>query len=233
LDEKGKAQRNRALRLNTDTKHYGGAVCSSDEVSVMEMERRDGIRQLKYKSNCSNRMRNMRVTKPFNIPKQLFVTAYKLIKANAGTAEVDDQSLQDFGKDLKKNLYKLWNRMSSGSYISPAVKAVSILKKTGGERILGVPTVGDRICQMVVKQVLEAQVEKIFLPDAYGYRPNKSALDAIEIIRQRCWRYDWVLEFDIKGLFDNLSVKRNRNLIQFFLNTQSKSDTVRIIFFTI
>lgn len=146
----------------------------------------------------------MEITKPFTIPKQLFVTAYKLVKANAGAAGVDEQSLKDFEKDLKKNLYKLWNRMSSGSYMPPAVKAVPIPKKSGGQRILGVPTVGDRICQMVVKQVLEPKVEKIFLPDSYGYRPNKSALDAIGITRQRCWQYDWVLEFDVKGLFDNI-----------------------------
>lgn len=144
-------------------------------------------------------------TKQFNIPKELFVQAYKLVKANTGSAGVDKQSLEDFEKNLKDNLYKLWNRMSSGSYFPPPVKAVSIPKKTGGERILGVPTVGDRICQMVVRLVFEPGVEIHFLPDSYGYRPKKSALDAIGITRQRCWKYDWVLEFDIKGLFDNIS----------------------------
>ncbi len=143
-------------------------------------------------------------TKPFNLPKQLFVKAYKLVKANAGSAGVDKQSLADFDKNLKDNLYKLWNRMSSGSYFPPPVKAVPIPKKTGGERILGVPTVGDRICQMVAKLVFEPEVESIFLEDSYGYRPNKSALDAIGVTRKRCWQYDWVLEFDIKGLFDNI-----------------------------
>lgn len=146
-------------------------------------------------------------TKPFNIPKQLFVQAYELVKANAGAAGVDQQSLEDFARNLKDNLYKLWNRMSSGCYFPPPVKAIPIPKKSGGERILGVPTVGDRICQMVVKLVFEPEVEKHFLPDSYGYRPNKSALDAIAVTRQRCWRYDWVLEFDIKGLFDNISWK--------------------------
>jgi len=144
-------------------------------------------------------------TKQFNIPKQLFVKAYKLVKANAGAAGVDKQSLSDFEVNLKDNLYKLWNRMSSGTYFPPPVKAVPIPKKSGGERILGVPTVGDRICQMVAKLVFEPKVEPYFLQDSYGYRPNKSALDAIGVTRERCWRYNWVLEFDIKGLFDNLS----------------------------
>jgi RNA-directed DNA polymerase len=143
-------------------------------------------------------------TKPFNIPKKLFVQAYQLVKANAGAAGVDQESLEDFAKDLKGNLYKLWNRMSSGSYFPPPVRAVPIPKKSGGTRILGVPTVGDRICQMVATLVFEPEVEKIFLPDSYGYRPKKSALDAIGVTRERCWYQDWVVEFDIKGLFDNI-----------------------------
>src|SRR5580700_6596004 len=94
--------------------------------------------------------------------------------------------------------------MSSGSYFPPPVRAVPIPKKNGGQRILGVPTVADRVAQMVVKQVVERTVEPIFMPDSYGYRPNKSALDAIGVTRERCWKYDWVLEFDIRGLFDNI-----------------------------
>jgi RNA-directed DNA polymerase len=143
-------------------------------------------------------------TKPFNIPKELVIKAFKLIKANAGAAGIDNQSLADFEKDLKDNLYKIWNRLSSGSYFPPAVKAVPIPKKTGGERILGVPTVADRIAQMIVKLMFEPCVEPYFLPDSYGYRPNKSALDAVGVTRQRCWDYNWVLEYDIRGLFDNL-----------------------------
>ncbi len=146
----------------------------------------------------------MSKTKPFIIPKGLVMQAFKLIKANAGAGGVDQQSIADFEKDLKNNLYKLWNRLSSGSYFPPAVKAVPIPKKAGGIRILGVPTVSDRIAQMVVKLVFEPLVEKHFHPDSYGYRPNKSALDAIGITRQRCWKHDWVLEFDIRGLFDNI-----------------------------
>jgi RNA-directed DNA polymerase len=141
-------------------------------------------------------------TKPFTISKQLVMQAFRLIKANAGAAGVDGQSLVDFEKNLKDNLYKLWNRLSSGSYFPPPVKAVPIPKKSGGERILGVPTVADRIAQMVVKLIFEPCVEPYFFPDSYGYRPNKSALDAVGITRQRCWKYDWALEFDIKGLFD-------------------------------
>src|ERR1700684_4574922 len=143
-------------------------------------------------------------TKPFNIDKKLVYDAYKAVKANAGAAGVDGQSLEQFAQDLGSNLYKIWNRMSSGSYFPPPVRAVPIPKKNGGQRILGVPTVADRVAQMVVKQVVERTVEPIFMPDSYGYRPNKSALDAIGVTRERCWRYDWVLEYDIKGLFDNI-----------------------------
>ena len=143
-------------------------------------------------------------TKSFIIPKTLVMEAYKLIKANHGAAGIDEQSIEDFEKDLKNNLYKIWNRMSSGSYFPPPVKAVPIPKKSGGKRILGIPTVGDRIAQMVVKLMFEPKVEPHFYQDSYGYRPNKSALDAIGVTRQRCWKYNWVLEFDIKGLFDNI-----------------------------
>lgn len=146
----------------------------------------------------------MSKTKSFTIPKDLMVEAYKLVKANAGAAGVDQQSIADFDKNLKDNLYKIWNRMSSGTYFPPSVKAVPIPKKQGGTRILGVPTVSDRIAQMVVKLVFEPIVEPYFYPDSYGYRPNKSALDAVGVTRQRCWLYDWCLEFDIKGLFDNI-----------------------------
>jgi len=142
--------------------------------------------------------------KPFIISKGKVMHAFELVKANRGAAGVDKQSLSDFELNLKDNLYKIWNRLSSGCYFPPPVKAVAIPKKTGGERILGIPTVSDRIAQMVVKLEFEPQVETHFLSDSYGYRPNKSALDAVGITRKRCWQYDWVLEFDIKGLFDNI-----------------------------
>jgi len=146
----------------------------------------------------------MSTAKPFDISKTLVMDAFKAVKANAGSPGIDGQSIENFEKDLKDNLYKIWNRMSSGTYFPPPVKAVAIPKKSGGERILGVPTVADRIAQMVVKMTFEPCIEPVFLHDSYGYRPGKSALDAIEITRKRCWQYDWVLEWDIKGLFDNI-----------------------------
>jgi RNA-directed DNA polymerase len=142
--------------------------------------------------------------KPFQIDKVQVYEAYKAVKSNQGAAGVDGQTLEQFETDLKKNLFKIWNRMSSGSYFPPPVRAVPIPKKSGGERILGVPTVSDRIAQVVVKQLIERDMEAIFLSDSYGYRPGKSALQAVGVTRERCWKYDWVLEFDIKGLFDNI-----------------------------
>ena len=146
----------------------------------------------------------MNKTKSFEISKHVVWEAYKRVKAKRGAAGIDGVSIARFEEDLKNNLYKLWNRMSSGSYFPPPVKAVEIPKKTGGKRILGVPTVADRIAQMVVKMTFEPSVEPYFHPDSYGYRPGKSALDAVSITRKRCWRNDWLLEFDIKGLFDNI-----------------------------
>ncbi|MGY3695753.1 RNA-directed DNA polymerase [Bradyrhizobium sp. USDA 3240] len=145
--------------------------------------------------------------KQYDIDKQAVMKAYKLVKANAGAAGVDKVSLEAFEKGLKGNLYKVWKRMSSGSYFPPAVRAVLIPKKDGGQRILGVPTVADRVAQTVVKLQIEQALEEIFLPDSYGYRPGKPALDAVGVTRQRCWKMNWVLEFDIKGLFDNISHK--------------------------
>jgi RNA-directed DNA polymerase len=153
-----------------------------------------------------NRMTSMCATdKPFNIDKRLVYEAYKAVKSNRGAAGVDEQTIEHFESDLSGNLYKIWNRMSSGTYFPPPVRAVAIPKKGGGERILGVPTVADRVAQMVVKQVMEPILDPIFLADSYGYRPNKSALDAVGGTRERCWKYDWILEFDIKGLFDNIN----------------------------
>jgi RNA-directed DNA polymerase len=143
--------------------------------------------------------------KPFVIEKWRVYEAYKAVKSSKGAAGVDGQTIEQFEADLKGNLYKIWNRMSSGTYFPPPVRAVSIPKKTGGERILGVPAVSDRIAQMVVKQLIEPDLDPIFLADSYGYRPGKSALDAVGVTRKRCWQYDWVLEFDIRGLFDNIS----------------------------
>ena len=142
--------------------------------------------------------------KPFEISKWVVWEAYQKVKANQGAAGVDAESVADFEKDLKDNLYKIWNRMSSGSYLPPPVRMVAIPKAGGGQRMLGIPTVSDRIAQMVAKIYLEPLVEPQFHPDSYGYRPGKSAIEAVGVTRQRCWRYNWVLDLDIKGFFDNL-----------------------------
>ncbi len=142
--------------------------------------------------------------KPFCISKQEVWEAYQRVKANKGAAGVDEQSIAGFEKRLKQNLYKIWNRMSSGSYFPPPVRTVKIPKADGGERKLGIPTVSDRIAQMVVKSRLEPEVDPLFHRDSYGYRPRKSALEAVGQARQRCWRRDWILDLDIKGLFDNI-----------------------------
>lgn len=146
----------------------------------------------------------MSKAKPYEIPKQTVWEAWKKVKANRGAAGIDEESLETFESDLKGNLYKLWNRMASGSYFPPAVKVVEIPKKNGGTRRLGVPTVSDRIAQTLVQMYLEPQLEPIFHEDSYGYRPGKSALQAVGQTRKRCWRYDWVLEYDIRGAFDNI-----------------------------
>ena len=144
------------------------------------------------------------MTKPFVIPKALVWEAFQRVKANGGSAGVDNESIEEFEKSLGDNLYKLWNRMESGSYFPPPVKAVPIPKKSGGTRMLGVPTVADRVAQTVVKMVLEPVLEPVFDRDSFGYRPGRSALDAVALVRRRSWEYDWVVEFDIKGLFDNI-----------------------------
>jgi len=142
--------------------------------------------------------------KPYSISKMAVWEAYKRVKANGGAAGVDSESIEEFEKNLKNNLYKIWNRMSSGTYFPPPVRSVAIPKKDGGERRLGIPTVSDRVAQTVVKMYLEPEVEPHFHPDSYGYRPRKSAADALAATRQRCWRYDWVIDLDIRGFFDNL-----------------------------
>src|SRR6266852_4929758 len=142
--------------------------------------------------------------KPFEIPKREVWEAYKRVRANQGAAGVDGQSIAEFEVNLADNLYKLWNRMSSGSYFPPPVRRVDIPKDDGGTRRLGIPTVADRIAQMVVKRFLEPLVEPKFHHDSYGYRPGKSAIEAVGVARQRCWRSAWVLDLDIKAFFDSI-----------------------------
>jgi RNA-directed DNA polymerase len=143
-------------------------------------------------------------SKPFCISKHAVLEAWRRVKANQGAAGVDEESIGDFERRLKDNLYRLWNRMSSGSYMPPPVRTVSIPKAGGGERRLGIPTVMDRVAQMVVKMQLEPHIEPLFHEDSYGYRSFRSAHDALGRARQRCWQYDWVIDLDIKGFFDNI-----------------------------
>jgi len=143
--------------------------------------------------------------KPFVISKRIVWDAYERVKANQGAAGVEGESIAEFEADLKGNLYKLWNRLSSGSYFPPPVRAVEIPKAGGrGVRVLGVPTVADRIAQTVVRLYLEPELEPLFHPDSYGYRPGRSALDAVGRCRQRCWKYDWLIDFDLRSFFDSL-----------------------------
>jgi len=146
----------------------------------------------------------MAETKPFCISKWAVLSAWARVRDNDGAAGTDGVSIEDFEKKWKNHLYRIWNRMASGSYMPPPVKRVMIPKADGGQRPLGIPTVSDRVAQMVVKMELEPKVEHLFHPDSYGYRPKKSALDAVGTCRQRCWRYDWVVDLDIRGFFDNI-----------------------------
>ena len=189
---------------STDTEHRDGATRSSVEGSVMELERRGSIIQLGLEKTTGNRRIGLKQAKPFSITKLQVWEAYKRVKANKGAAGVDGQTIELFGADLTNNLYRLWNRLASGSYFPPPVMRVEIPKGNGRMRPLGIPTVADRIAQMVFKQSLEPELEQHFLPCSYGYRPGKSALDAVGRARKCCWKRDWVLDLDIKGFFDNI-----------------------------
>lgn len=147
------------------------------------------------------------MSRSIEIAKHEVVRAYKRVKANGGAAGADGVGLRQFERDLKKNLYRIWNRLSSGSYFAPPVKRVDIPKADGKTRPLGIPTVGDRIAQMVVKQRLEPLLEPVFHANSYGYRPGRSAHDAVRVARRLCWKHDWVLDLDIKGFFDNIDWK--------------------------
>ena len=143
-------------------------------------------------------------TKSVSISRQMVWQAYKKVKANKGSAGVDSVNMEEFDANRSKHLYKLWNRMASGSYFPPPVKEVEIPKKDGKIRKLGIPTISDRVGQMVIKDYLEPRLEKIFSPNSYGYRPNKNAHQALASVRENCWKYDWVIDLDIKGFFDNI-----------------------------
>ena len=146
----------------------------------------------------------MNAAKPFDIDKRLIYEAYKKVKSNRGSAGIDGISMEEFDKDLSNNLYRLWNRMSSGSYMPQSVKLVEIPKSNGGKRPLGIPTISDRIAQMAVVLSIMPSLDAIFHEDSYGYRPNKSAHDAIAKARERCFKYAWVLDMDISKFFDTI-----------------------------
>ena len=177
----------------------------------MGLERRGCVAQPRPTANCHaagklvvRREELVDKAKPFSISKREVWDAFKRVKANRGAAGVDGQSIADFEVDLSNNLYKLWNRLPSGSYFPPPVRRAEIPKHDGGKRPLGIPTVADRIAQEVVGRKLEPDVEPVFHADSYGYRPGKSAIDAVKQARQRCWRHDWVLDLDVKGYFDSI-----------------------------
>ena len=149
-------------------------------------------------------MTRVEEAKSFDVSKREVWEAYKRVRAKRGAAGVDGVTMEEFDADLKRNLYRIWNRLASGSYFPPPVKRVDIPKGDGKTRPLGIPTVADRIAQMVVQRRLVPLLEPIFHADSYGYRPGRSAHDALRQARQRCWRHDWVLDLDIKGFFDNI-----------------------------
>jgi len=215
-----KSKRRNRKDESTDARHRGGAARSSGEVP--EKGWSEGVAS-SSKDRGSTAQQGPRVNRPartegqprkreepkgqaksYQISKRVVWEAYKRVRANKGTAGVDRESIEEFEQNLRDNLYRLWNRMSSGSYFPPPVRLVSVPKKSGGERNLGIPTVSDRVAQTVAKMYLEPLVEPHFHPDSYGYRPNKSALDAVATARQRCWRYDWLIDLDVRGFFDNL-----------------------------
>ena len=141
--------------------------------------------------------------KSFEIPKRLIHEAWEKVRANGGAPGVDAVSITLFEADEADNLYKVWNRMSAGSYMPGPVRAVEIPKDHGaGVRTLGVPNVADRVAQTAVARLLEEKLEPIFHPDSYGYRPGRSALDALSVARRRYWKQDWVLDLDIRAFFD-------------------------------
>jgi len=143
--------------------------------------------------------------KSFDVSKRLIYEAWEKVRANNGAPGVDAVSIAAFGNGERNNLYKLWNRMSSGSYMPGPVRAVEIPKDHGaGVRILGVPNTADRVAQTAAAMLLEEKLEPIFHPDSYGYRPGRSALDALAVARKRCWKQDWVLDLDVRAFFDSV-----------------------------
>jgi len=188
---------------STDAIARDGVTRSSDE--ARESAWSEGVTSCGcVRGSTSDGRSPLLAAKSFDIPKRLVWEAYLKVKANSGAPGVDGQTIDAFEKDLKNNLYRLWNRMSSGTYFPPPVLRVKVPKRSGGERELGIPTVADRIAQTAVKMALEPEVEPQFHLDSYGYRPRRSAIDAVRRARERCWKFDWVLDLDIRAFFDSL-----------------------------
>lgn len=182
----------------------------------MGVERRGRHDQTDQRGPTGNGMSLSASVKPFDIPKIKVVEAWKLVKRNGGAAGADGISIEKFERKLKKNLYTIWNRMSSGSYYPAPVLRVDIPKKSGGTRPLGIPTVSDRVAQMTARLCFEPLVEPHFHPDSYGYRPGKSAHQAVEQARKRCWEYDWIIDLDIKGFFDAIDHELMLKAVDYF-----------------
>lgn len=189
---------------SSDGRHSGGLACSSDEATVMGAERRGQLDQSEHDGQRNSRRTRPVKTKPYEITKREVYEAWKRVKRNRGSGGVDGTSLEQFEAKLADNLYKLWNRMSSGSYYPKAVRRVEIPKKDGRTRPLGIPTVYDRVAQEVARARLERELEPIFHRDSYGFRPNKSAHQAVDVCRQRNFDYNWAIDLDIKQYFDTI-----------------------------
>jgi RNA-directed DNA polymerase len=214
--ERERVQGCRWKTLSTVAALAGGPARSSGEASVMGVERRGRLiddlsleqpaGQIGWSVWAGRTREGMSGSdgKSFVIPKQRVWEAYRRVAANKGAAGVDGQSIDDFEKDLRNNLYRIWNRMSSGTYFPPPVLQVDIPKADGGIRTLGLPTVVDRVAQTVVALTLEPRTESIFVVDSYGYQPRKSALDAVAACRQRCWRKGWAIDLDLQKFFDSV-----------------------------
>jgi RNA-directed DNA polymerase len=194
-------------------------LCAGAEQLVLAMKSKklDGAKGLRYlalNNGQLNEEEPMNKAKQFQISEIVVREAFDRVKANKGAAGIDGQSVEAFEQELEKNLYRVWNRMSSGTYFPSPVRRVQIPKATGGTRMLGIPTVEDRVAMMVAKMYLEPEVDKLFHPDSYGYRPGRSALQAIDQTRQRCFKYAWVIDLDIKAFFDSIDHKLTLELLR-------------------
>lgn len=188
-----------------DAAQRGGTTRSSEEVPEKGMEQRGRVDEVSSEVNLQREEpKDKPKQKAYHISKGMVKEAWKRVKANKGGAGIDEETIEAFEEKLEDRLYKIWNRMSSGSYFPPPVLTVEIPKAGGGKRKLGIPTVGDRVAQMVVKMQLEPKIEPLFHENSYGYRPFRSAIEAVGKARQRCWDYDWALDLDIRGFFDNI-----------------------------